>query len=264
MGARSGIRGAQAEKLRLTNVVKRFGGRTVVHIEDLRLGRHAIEGLIGPNGAGKTTLMNLITRKLRADDGKVVYLATGSNVVDLSRKRADRIARLGVVKSNQVIQDFETLTVRDSMLLAVASPKRERFYRLFAERDLRREVEGEVESYLAYFQFANPDGYALSAGEKKLLDIVRCLLLEPRFLLMDEPTAGLSDDQTAKVMELLLKKTSEEELSILIVEHDLDFIWQVCELVHFMAEGQILVQGPPAEIRDNTTLAEKYLGTSRV
>jgi ABC-type branched-subunit amino acid transport system ATPase component len=81
---------------------------------------------------------------------------------------------------------------------------------------------------------------------------------------MDEPTAGLPEDQTRKVMDLMIKKTSEEDLSILIVEHDLDVIWEVCESVHFMAEGKVLFQGSPAEIRDHETVVEKYLGSSHV
>ncbi len=251
------------KKLQIKNVAKSFGGRTVVDIADLTLGTHGIEGMIGPNGAGKTTLMNLITHKLKMDHGQVVYYPNGEEV-DISNKTMDEIARLGIVKTNQIIQDFESLSIQDSLLLSLSTPKYERFYRIFSEGALLEETKEEMEEYLDYFHFEDPDGHALSAGEKKLLDIIRCLVLKPKFLLMDEPTAGLPEDQTIKVMDLMKKKTKEEDMSILVVEHDLDLIWNVSELVYFMAEGEILLKGTPEEIRKDRTVAVKYMGVSHV
>ncbi len=251
-------------RLRLQGVTKRFGGRLVVSVEELELGLHGIEGLIGPNGAGKTTLMNLITRKLKPDGGTVRYGTGDAGDIDISRLKVDQIARLGVVKSNQLIQDFESLTIRESMLLSLARPEHERFHRLFSDRRLRQEVAHEIDTYLQYFHFEQPDGHALSAGEKKILDIIRCLLLRPKILLMDEPTAGLPEDQTRLVMELMKRKSVEDELAIIIVEHDLGLIWEVCQFVHFMGDGEVLVQGPPEVIRASPIVAEKYLGSSHV
>jgi ABC-type branched-subunit amino acid transport system ATPase component len=253
---------APATRLRLVGVGKSFGGRKVVDIAELALGRHGIEGLIGPNGAGKTTLMNLITQKLRLDRGQVHFTPNGSASVDITGKTIDRVARLGIVKTNQIIRDFDGYTIRDSILLSLASPRYERFWRLGSEGRLERETRDEVEYYVDYFGLDDPDRHALSAGEKKLVDIIRCLLVKPRLLLMDEPTAGLPDDQTRRVMDLMRRKAVDEDVSIVIVEHDLDLIWEVCEYVHFMSEGEILVQGTPAEIRASKVVAEKYLGTS--
>lgn len=247
--------------LHLKNVVKRFGGRTVVNIQDLTIGTHGIEGLIGPNGAGKTTLINLITGKVSMNEGQILYYPDEKEV-DLSDKRLDEIARLGLVRTNQIIQDFQSLSIRDSLLLSLAASKDEKFYNIFNEKELRKSTELEIEKYLEYFHFENPDGHALSAGEKKLLDIIRCLLLKPKFLLMDEPTAGLPQDQTDKVVELMRKKTAEEGMTILIVEHDLDLIWKVSQNVYFMSEGEILIQGTPREIRKNKTVINKYMGES--
>ena len=249
----------QEKKLHLKNVTKSFGGRKVVDIKDLTLGLHGIEGLIGPNGAGKTTLINLISHKLNMDHGQVLYYSNG-NEIDISKKTFDEIARLGMVRTNQVIQDFQSLSIMDSLLLSLAAPKHERFYAIFSENKLRKAAEQEIEEYLDYFHFENPDGHALSAGEKKLLDIIRCLLLKPKFLLMDEPTTGLPQDQADLVIALMRKKTEEEGMSILIVEHDLDLIWGVSEEVYFMAEGEILIQGPPDEVRKNKTVVKKYMG----
>ncbi len=250
-----------AKTLHLHDVRKNYGGRTVVDIADLVLGAHGIEGLIGPNGAGKTTLMKLITNAVSPDRGYVEYHHPGGTVV-LTKNSPDAIARMGVVKTNQVIQDFESLTIRESLLLSLAAAEQEKFYKLFADKSFQERAHREIDEYLAVFHFQDPDGHAGSAGEKKLLDILRCLLLKPRFLLMDEPTAGLPQAETEKVMDLMREKTQETDLSILIIEHDLDLIWETCEFVHFMAEGEILLQGSPSDVRNNATVAEKYLGAS--
>ena len=215
--AGDGVKDA-AGRLHLQGVTKSFGGRTVVDVEDLQLGSHGVEGIIGPNGAGKTTLMNVITQARRPDSGKVVYRPDRDAGVDLTGMKLDEIARLGVVKTNQVITEFDSLTIRDSMLLSAARPADERFWRLSADQALRRESREQVEVYLDHFHLDEPDGSALSAGEKKLLDIIRCLLLNPRFLLMDEPTAGLPEDQTRRVMDLIRAKATEEDVSIVIAD----------------------------------------------
>ena len=168
-----------------------------------RPGRAAIEGLIGPNGAGKTTLMRMIMHSIPLDRGRIALRRPDGSEVDLSGLPADRMARHGVVKSNQVIMDFDKLTIWDSLLLAVTESRYEQPHRVFSEGTVFGRHEEEMRHYLDYFGFADPTTFALSAGEKKLLDIVRCLLLKPRFLLLDEPTAGLPDDLTAKVMDVV-------------------------------------------------------------
>lgn len=245
--------------IHVKNVTKYFGGRKVVDVPDLTIGTHGIAGLIGPNGAGKTTLINLISKKISLSSGQILYYKDGKEV-DISKKSMDEIARMGVVRTNQIIQDFESLSIRDSLLLSLASSNQEKFYKIFNDAALRKSTEEEIAFYLDYFRFDNPDRHALSAGEKKLLDIIRCMLLKPKLLIMDEPTNGLPQDLTDLVMDLMKKKTSEEDMTILIVEHDLDLIWKVSENVYFMAEGEILFQGPPEEIRKNKIVIQKYMG----
>ena len=245
---------------------KSFSGRVVVDVEELLLGERPIEGLIGPNGAGKTTLMRMIMHSTPLDDGTIEFVQTGehgNSVVVLSDLPTHRMAGLGVVKSNQVIMDFNKLTIWDSLLLASSEAKFEQPHRIFSERSVYRRHEGEVRAWLDFFPFADPTGFAQSAGEKKLLDIVRCLLLKPRFLLLDEPAAGLPNELTAKVMEAI-KFLSDEGTTVVVVEHDLSLIWNICERVHFMAEGQVLLQGEPDEIRKHSTVIEKYLGKGHV
>jgi ABC-type branched-subunit amino acid transport system ATPase component len=176
---------------------------------------------------------------------------------------AHRLAGLGVVKSNQVIMDFAKLTIWDSLLLAVAESRYEEPHRIFSERTVFERHEAEIRQHLDYFGFTDPTLFAMSAGEKKLLDIVRCLLLKPTFLLLDEPTAGLPADVTEKVMSVI-RDLAAGGTSVVVVEHDLNVIWNLCDEVLFMAEGSVILRGAPQSIREHRTVVEKYLGEGHV
>ena len=246
-------------EIRIKGAKKSFSGRLVVDIDDLVLGDYAIEGLLGPNGAGKTTLMRMIMHSLPLDEGTVTLRKADGSEVILSETPTHKMVHHGVVKSTQVITDFEQLTILDSMLLAVASSRDESPFGFSAERKLAKKHEEEIRAQLEYFGFTNPTAIADSAGEKKLLDIVRCLLLKPSLLLLDEPTAGLPDDVTQQVMAAI-RKIAAEGTTVVIVEHDLDVIWNLCDEVTFMAEGRVLMKGEPSSIRSDATVIEKYLG----
>lgn len=250
-------------QLSLTGVTKSFSGRTVVDVEDLRLGAHPIEGLIGPNGAGKTTLMRLIMGSLKVDSGHIRLERPGQGPVELSRLAPHRIARAGVVKTNQVVTDFDGLTILDSLLLSATPSRRENPLRLFGERATYEEHRAAIEAQLEHFGLTQTRRMALSAGEKKLVDIIRCLLLEPAVLLLDEPTAGLPGDVTHLVMDSVAALAARGT-TVVIIEHDLDVIWNLCEQVTFMAEGRVVLRGEPAEIREHATVIESYLGQGHV
>jgi ABC-type branched-subunit amino acid transport system ATPase component len=251
--------------IRVQNAAKSFSGRTVVDVEDLTLGTHSIEGLIGPNGAGKTTLLRMIMHSIPLDHGAIVLSSDGNGAETvLSDLSTSRMAQHGVVKTNQVITDFEQLTVLDSMLLSVAQRSDEWAFAIYREQGLHTDHADEIHWYLDRFDFEDSFGFANSAGEKKLLDIIRCLLLKPRFLLLDEPTAGLPDRIRDQLMELIREKATQDDISVLIVEHDLHVIWNMCDYVHFMAEGRVVLQGEPAYIRDHETVVEQYLGSGHV
>ncbi len=251
-------------QIHVQNAIKSFNGRVVVDVDDLVLGDQPIEGLIGPNGAGKTTLMRMIMHSTALDSGTITLSnANGGGDVVISDLPTYWMAPHGLVKSNQVIMDFDNLTILDSMLLAVATAKYEKPHRIFDERDLYDDNIEAMQEYMDFFELGDPIRFAGSAGEKKLLDIIRCLLLEPKFLLLDEPTAGLPEDVTEKVVEVV-RKLADKGTSVVIVEHDLNVIWNLCDEVHFMAEGSVVLRGSPEEIRQNSTVVEKYLGEGHV
>jgi ABC-type branched-subunit amino acid transport system ATPase component len=253
----------QRPRIRVRDARKSFAGRVVVDVDDVVFGESPIEGLIGPNGAGKTTLMRMIMHSIPLDTGTITLDRPSADGAVLSSLPASRLAGLGVVKSNQVIMDFDKLTIWDSLLLSVAQAEYEQPWRIRSERTVFRAHEEEMRHYLEYFGFDDPTTYALSAGEKKVLDIIRCLLLKPRFLLLDEPTAGLPDDLTAKIVETV-RDLAAGGTTVVVVEHDLNVIWNLCDRVLFMAEGKIALTGAPAEIREHHTVIEKYLGEGHV
>ena len=250
-------------RIRIEGAAKSFSGRVVVDVDELVLGDRPIEGLIGPNGAGKTTLMRMIMHSTLLDRGIISLLRPDGSALVLSSLPADRMARHGVVKSNQVIMDFDKLTIWDSLLLAVTEGRYEQPHRILSERTVFERHEAEIRHHLDYFGFTEPTGFAMSAGDKKLLDIVRCLLLRPTFLLLDEPTAGLAADLTEKVMTVI-RELAAAGTTVVIVEHDLNVIWNLCDVVHFMAEGRVILRGDPRSIREHRTVVEKYLGEGHV
>ena len=250
-------------QIHVRNAIKSFSGRVVVDVAELDMGVHPIEGLLGPNGAGKTTLMRMVMHSLPLDRGTITLRPPDGGEVVLSSLHPDRMASYGVVKSNQVIMDFDKLTIWDSLMLPVTEARYERPYSVFAEGVVFRQREEEMRHYLDFFGFDDPSGFALSAGEKKLLDIVRCLLLRPSFLLLDEPTAGLPDELTEKVM-VAIKELAAKGTSVVIVEHDLHVIWSLSDWVHFMAEGKLALSGDPQTIREHATVIESYLGEGHV
>ena len=251
-------------QIHVQNAVKSFSGRVVVDVDELILGDQPIEGLIGPNGAGKTTLMRMIMHSTELDSGTITLSnANGGEDVLISDLPTYWMAPHGLVKSNQVIMDFDNLTILDSMLLAVSMAKYEKPYRIFDEAQVYADNVERMHEYMEYFDLGDPVRFAGSAGEKKLLDIIRCLLLEPKFLLLDEPTAGLPEEVTEKVVGIV-RKIADEGTSVVIVEHDLNVIWNLCDEVHFMAEGSVVLRGSPEEIRQNSTVVEKYLGEGHV
>jgi len=246
-------------RLEATNLTKAYHAHEVVNIEKVTFGAQGLEGLIGPNGAGKSTLMGLLTRRIAPTSGSI-ELDVGDGRKKLNPLKSHEVARIGLIKTNQRIQGFDSLTIRDSLRLAATRPKEEGFASLFARDRDPRGIDESIDRYLEAFPFADREGYARSGGEKKLVDILRCLIAQPKLLLMDEPTAGLPEDITHKVMGMVRDKVAAGDMRVVVVEHDLPMIWEYCDYVHFLSEGSILFEGRPDEVKSNRVVAEKYMG----
>lgn len=246
-------------KLEASNLTKAYHAHEVVNIKEVAFGAKGLEGLIGPNGAGKSTLMGLLTRRIAPTSGEI-KLDTGAGAKALNPLKSHEVARIGLIKTNQRIQGFDSLTIRDSLRLAVTPPKQEGLMSIFTGARDPDDVEERVSRLVEAFPFTDRNGYARSGGEKKLLDILRCLIAEPKLLLMDEPTAGLPDDITRTVMDMVREKVASGTMRVVVVEHDLPLIWEYCDYVHFLSEGSILFEGEPEEVKSNRVVAEKYMG----
>ena len=193
-------------KLSVKNLTKSYTLHPVLNVDEVSFGEHGLEGLIGPNGAGKSTLLGLLTRRIAPSTGTIDF-ETPEDTYGLNAYQSHEFARLGLIKTNQRIQNFDSLKIRDSLRLAATSPEKETLKSIFLGDQTDPEIEAEIDGYLEEFTFSDPEGYANSGGEKKLLDILRCLIAKPRMLLMDEPTAGLPEDLTEQVMQHVKRRS---------------------------------------------------------
>ena len=210
--------------------------------------------VIGPNGAGKTTMMDVITGKTRADAGTVFLGQT----IDLSRRSEYEIARLGIGRKFQKPSVFENLSVWENLELALSGPKSV-WHSLFHKRN-----SAEADRIDAMLRRINlierphaPAGL-LSHGQKQWLEIGMLLMQEPQILLLDEPAAGMSDEETERTAELF--RSLEGKHSLVVVEHDMDFVASLARKVTVLHEGRVLVEGSMEEVQNNAQVVEVYLG----
>jgi ABC-type branched-subunit amino acid transport system ATPase component len=243
--------------LEVQEVVRAFDGVRAVDGATLAVEQGSITGLIGPNGAGKSTLFNCVSGFLRPQAGRVEL--EGRRI---DRRAPHRIARAGLVRTFQTPRALARMTVLENVLLAAPRHPGERL----GGRGRRRELEarGRAEELLALVRL---DGEAaalagtLSGGQRKLLELVRALMAEPRLLLLDEPMAGVSPTIRVQLLEHILALREREGLTFLIVEHDLDFVMRASDRVIVMAEGRVIAAGTPDEVRRDERVVDAYLGT---
>ena len=244
-------------------VRRAFGGSVAVDVDHLEVQRGAITALIGPNGAGKTTLFDVLTGFDRAAQGR-----WGLDGRPLAGLPAHRIARLGMVRTFQLTRMLAKMTVIDNMKLAARHQRGERFLPAFV-RPLWRGREGEVEdrgmALLRRFGLAHMrDQYAgtLSGGQRKLLEMARALMVEPRLLLLDEPTAGVNPVLKASILEHITE-LREAGLTVLFVEHDMDVVTEISDWVVCMGASLVIAEGPPRSIVGDARVIDAYLGSRR-
>ncbi|HKP17399.1 MAG TPA: ABC transporter ATP-binding protein [Gaiellaceae bacterium] len=238
--------------------VRVFGGVRALDCATLEVERESITGLIGPNGAGKSTLFNCVSGFLRPQSGRVV----------LDGRRIDgrsphRIARAGLVRTFQTPRVLARMTVLENVLLAAPRHPGERLGGALLGRRREREVRaraGELLELVRLDAHATALAGTLSGGQRKLLDLVRALMAEPRILLLDEPMAGVSPALRIELLEHILDLRERERITLLIAEHDLVFVMRACDRVIVMNDGRVIAEGTPAEVRRNEKVVDAYLG----
>jgi branched-chain amino acid transport system ATP-binding protein len=226
------------------DITVRFGGVQVLDHVTITADTHAVTGMIGPNGAGKTTMFNVITGLLTPSSGRVLL-----DGVDLTGASPAHRAHAGLARTFQVLQLFGTLTVRENVELAARS---------------RRRSHGavDVDGLLARVgasDLADLPAQELTTGQGRLVELARALATRPRMLLLDEPTSGLDDHETGD-FAALLRGVAAEGTAILLVEHHVPTVMELCDLIHVLDYGRHIASGPPAAIRADTAVQAAYLG----
>jgi neutral amino acid transport system ATP-binding protein len=251
--------------LEVEDVRKSFGGIHAVDGAGFAVRRASITSLIGPNGAGKTTLFNVITGFLRADAGRIAY--DGRSIF---RTPPHAIARRGMVRTFQITKALAAMPVIDNMMLAAPRQPGERLANLLvrprASRRREREVRERALERLEVFGLAEmADEYAgtLSGGQRKLLELARALMVEPRLLLLDEPMAGINPTLGATLLDHMRELREREGVTFLFIEHDLDVVMRHSDRVIVMAQGEVIAEGGPEEVRRDERVIDAYLGGAR-
>jgi branched-chain amino acid transport system ATP-binding protein len=242
--------------LRLEGVSKAFGGIRALSDVTCDVPQGKIVGVIGPNGAGKTTLFNLITGAYRADIGEIRF---ADDLI--SRWPSYRIARAGIARTFQNIRLFAGMTVWEHLL--VAQPHREAaLRRLLPTRWADPAAHRRAEEVLAFFGLEgvrDRTARSLPYGIQRKVEMARALTASPKLLLLDEPVAGMNQDEAEEVRELLLRLRMDG-LSILLIEHDMTFVMYLCDYLYVLDFGALIAKGTPAEVRSNPAVLDAYLG----
>jgi ABC-type branched-subunit amino acid transport system ATPase component len=229
--------------LSATNIVKRFGGVTALAGVDLALGEGEVLGLIGPNGSGKTTLVNCISGVLRIDQGEIEL--RGRRMTRTSRARR---ARAGVARTFQTPRLFSRLTVRENVTVGLTAGGAADRVPALLERLGLGGLSRQVVSSLPY-------------GYQRRVEIARALAGEPSVLLLDEPAAGLNDGETAELRGLLREIRRDDEISIIVIDHDMSLIMGVSDRIQVLDEGRVIFIGAPEQAFKQRDVVEAYLGT---
>lgn len=241
--------------LRVEGLCKAFADFQAVSGASLTVGPGDLVAVIGPNGAGKTTLFNLITGHLTADRGSIRFKGE-----EISRLPAHEICRRGIARSFQIANIFPRLSVFENVQVAVLSAKGlSRTLLRPTCRLVLRETEAILERVGLQNRRVDLAG-SLSHGDKRILEIAIALGNEPELLILDEPTAGMSPEETAATLELLRRLAREQGLTLLFCEHDMEVVFNVATSIMVMQHGKTLVQGPPEEVRANPAVQDAYLG----
>jgi branched-chain amino acid transport system ATP-binding protein len=243
--------------LEVDNVSRNFGSLVAVNGVTMNVEAGELRAVIGPNGAGKTTFFNMITGFFRPTTGRIRF--NGEDITDLLPAR--RVWR-GIARTFQVTEVFPDLSLSDNLRIAVEVASGYRL-RPFLSRDARTEIAARVTDLM---EMSNLQAMAdrlvgeLSHGDQRATEIMMALALRPKLLLLDEPTAGMGDQETYAVTQLIQKLHRDRQLSIILIEHDMRVVFHLADRIMVLAEGATLAEGTPAEIAANEAVQAAYLG----
>jgi branched-chain amino acid transport system ATP-binding protein len=236
--------------LEVVGVTVRFGGVTAVDDASVAVDSGTVTGLIGPNGAGKTTLFNVISGLQSPTAGRIRF---GDH--DVTRSSVNSRAKAGIGRTFQRLEAFGSLTVRENVL--VAREIRSGVRGWFGRRD-KATVDGLIER-VGISRYADQRADSVPTGVARLLEMARALAIEPRLLLLDEPSSGLDESETDN-FGALLRALANDGTAVLMVEHDMELVMGVCDLIHVLEFGRVIATGTGAEIRANRKVQAAYLG----
>ncbi len=243
--------------LKLDGLEKAFGGLRVTSSVSFSVKEGEISAIIGPNGAGKTTLFNQITGHLQPDKGKITFLGE-----DITGLKPQQIVKRGMGRAFQITSIFPEETVLENVRMGCLS-RRDEAVRYF--KPVSRFKEATDQAYailesLDLHQHAERPALELAHGDQKLLDIGMALALEPKLLLLDEPTAGMSPDERQLTRDLIKRLWKEFNLTLIFIEHDMDTVFGIAQIVRVLQLGALLAEGTPDQIRSNPQVITAYLG----
>ena len=244
-----------------SEISRSFGGLRAVDVEHLEVQRGAITALIGPNGAGKTTFFNLLTQFDTPDQGTVTFDGKPTTGV-----RSHELAARGMVRTFQLTKVLAKMPVIDNMMLAAQHQAGESMWKALLNgwRGEERDVEQRALQVLDEFNMIHmKDEFAgaLSGGQRKLLEMARAMMAQPRLIMLDEPMAGVNPALTQSLLGHV-KRLRSEGISVMFVEHDMDVVQDISDWVVVMAEGGVIAEGPPRSIGENQAVVDAYLGSS--
>jgi branched-chain amino acid transport system ATP-binding protein len=243
--------------LTLEGVTKRFGSLVANEAISLSLAPREISAVIGPNGAGKTTLFNLITGFLTPTEGRITF-----NGQDMAGVSPDARVAGGMVRTFQITEIFPELTVLENLRIGIEKRLGVN-HRPFVGRALRTEIARRVEAMMSMTglsEQAHDLVGELAHGDQRVVEMALALSLEPKLLLLDEPTAGMAEHETEAMVSLIRRLHQQHDLTILFIEHDMDIVFNVAQRITVLDYGKVLASGTPAEIAANPAVQEAYLG----
>ena len=248
--------------LEVTNLKKSFGGIKAVDVESLNLNRNELTSIIGPNGAGKTTFFDLISGFQDSDEGKV-YL----NNKNISKSQPYAIARLGMIRTFQLTKVFDRMTVLENMMFSASTVNNDSFLKSLGKLPSQKTTEKkirdksfEIMKELNIDHMANSYAREMSGGQKKLLELGRSIINNPSILLLDEPLAGVNPKLAEEILQIILNLAGKG-ISILMVEHNIEAVMKISERVIVLAEGKVIADSTPENIRTDEKVIEAYLGS---